>query len=159
LLCTPRRVRVIAAKLAAGVLAGLSFGVIGEGLVLGIGYGILTARGITVSLDGGAITLLVLATLAGVALWGAIGVGFGAIVSNQIGAVIALLAWGFVVENVVFAFVPALGRFAPVHALNGLIGLTMPHLLSPTASGAVLIGWAMVLGLAGLILIRRRDVS
>ena len=47
------------------------------------------------------------------ALWGAIGVGLGAIVRSQVGAIIGLLAWGFVVENLLFAFVPSVGRFAP----------------------------------------------
>jgi ABC-2 type transport system permease protein len=158
-LYTPRRVRVIAAKLVAGVLAGLVFGLIGEGLVFGIGYGILAGRGIAVSLSGGDITLLVLGTLAGVALWGAIGVGLGAILRNQVGAVIALLAWGFVVENLLFGFVPAVGRFAPVHAQNGLIGLTTKHLLAPAAGGAVLIAWTVALALLGLALTTRRDVS
>ena len=46
LLYTPQRVRVLAAKLIAGMLAGLVFGVIGEGLVLGIGYAVLDGRGI-----------------------------------------------------------------------------------------------------------------
>jgi hypothetical protein len=116
-------------------------------------------RGITVSLNGGEITLLVLGTLAAVAFWGAIGVGLGAIVRNQVGAVIALLAWGFVVENLLFAFVPSVGRFAPVHAQNALSGLTTTHLLAPAAGGAALIGWAVALALGGLILTRRRDVS
>jgi hypothetical protein len=159
LLVTPRRGRVMVAKLAAGILAGLTFGVIGEGLVFGIGYGILAGRGIAISLDGGEITVLVLATLAGVALWGAIGVGLAVIVPNQIGAIIALLAWGFVVENLLFAFVPSVGRFAPVHALNALIGLPTAHLLPPAAGGAALVGWAAVLALTGLIVIGRRDVS
>ena len=51
-----------------------------------------------------------------IALWGAIGVGLGTIVRNQVGAIIGLLAWGFVVENLLFAFVPSVGRFAPVHS-------------------------------------------
>ena len=51
-----------------------------------------------------------------VALWGAIGVGLGAIVRSQVGGIIGLLVWGFVIENLLFAFVPSVGRFAPVHA-------------------------------------------
>ena len=53
-------------------------------------------------------------------------------------AIIGLLAWGFVVENLLFAFVPSVGRFAPVHAQDALIGLTTEHLLPAAAGGAVL---------------------
>jgi hypothetical protein len=43
---TPRRSRVLSAKLPTGLLTGLVFGVAGVGLALGIGSLILSARGI-----------------------------------------------------------------------------------------------------------------
>jgi ABC-2 type transport system permease protein len=158
-LFTPRRSRVVAAKLAAGLLAGLAFGVVGEGLGFGIGYASLAGRGIDYALDGGQTALLVLGTLAGVALWGAIGVGLGVVVRNQVASIIGLLAWGFVVENLLFAFVPSVGRFGPVHAGDALTGLTTDHLLPAAAGGAVLLVWAVVLAVAGVALVARRDVD
>jgi ABC-2 type transport system permease protein len=158
-LFSPRRSRVLAAKLAAGLLAGLVFGVVGQALGSAIGIAILDARGIPYAPDTGATALLLGGTLAASALWGAIGVGLGAIVRNQVGAIIALLAWGFVVENLLFAFVPSVGRFAPVHAQNGLFGLTTKHLLSPAAGGATLIAWTAALAAVGVVLAARRDVS
>ena len=122
-----------------GLLAGLAFGVVGEGLGFGIGYASLAGRGIDYALDGGQTALLVLGTLAGVALWGAIGVGLGVVVRNQVASIIGLLAWGFVVENLLFAFVPSVGRFGPVHAQDALTGLTTEHLLPAAAGGAVLL--------------------
>ena len=115
-LFTPRRSRVIGAKLAAGLLAGIVFGIVGEGLGFAIGYACLAGRGIDYALNADQTTLLLLGTLAGVALWGALGVGIGTIARNQVGAIIGLLAWGFVAENLLFAFVPSVGRFAPAHA-------------------------------------------
>ena len=47
------------------------------------------------------------------ALWGAIGTALGTIIHNQVGAVITLLAWGFVVDNLLFGLVPSVG---PLHA-------------------------------------------
>jgi ABC-type transport system involved in multi-copper enzyme maturation permease subunit len=158
-LFTPRRSRVLAAKLAAGLLAGLAFGVAGQALGFGIGVAILAARGIPYAPGAGSTALLLGGTLAASALWGAIGVGLGAIIRSQVGAIIALLAWGFVVENLLFAFVPSVGRFAPVHAENGLFGLTTRHLLSPAAGAATLIAWAAALGAIGVVLAARRDVS
>jgi ABC-2 type transport system permease protein len=158
-LFTPRRSRVIGAKLAASVLAGLVFGVIGEGLAFAIGYVCLRARGIPLALHGGSLALLLLGTVAGVALFGGIGVGVASIVRNQIGTIVGLLAWGFVVENLLFAFVPSVGRLTPGQAQNALTGLTTDHLLSATAGGAVLVAWVAALALAGLALTARRDVG
>jgi ABC-type transport system involved in multi-copper enzyme maturation permease subunit len=158
-LFSPRRSRVLAAKLAAGLLAGLAFGVAGQALGFGIGIAILDARGIPYAPGSGATALLLGGTLAASALWGAIGVGLGAILRNQVGAIIALLAWGFVVENLLFAFVPSVGRFAPAHAQNGLFGLTTKHLLSPAAGAATLIAWTAALAAVGVVLAARRDVS
>src|SRR5271169_6033442 len=63
----------------AGVFAALVFGILGEGLGFGIGYVILNARGIPIALGGSDFTVLLVGALVGVALWGAIGVGLGAI--------------------------------------------------------------------------------
>ena len=158
-LFTPKRSRVLAAKLAAGLLAGLVFGIVGEGLGYGIGYAALSGRGIRLALDGNETALLLLGTVAGTALWGAIGVGLGAILRSQVGAVIGLLAWGFVAENLLFAFVPAVGRFGPVHAGDALLGLTTDHLLHAAAGGVVLVAWTAAVALAGVALAARRDVN
>jgi ABC-2 type transport system permease protein len=158
-LFTPRRSRVIGAKLVASVLAGLAFGLAGEALGFAIGYVCLRARGITLALHGGSLALLLLGTVAGVALWGAIGVGVASIVRNQIGTIVGLLAWGFIVENLLFAFVPSVGRLTPGEAESALTGLTTKHLLSAAAGGAVLVTWVVALALAGLALTARRDVG
>lgn len=158
-LFTPRRIRVMASKTVAGVLAGLAFGLLGEGLGFGIGYAILEGRGIPVALGAADVTRLLLGTLVGVALWGAIGVGLGAIIQNQIGAVIALLAWGFVAENLLFAFVPSVGRFGPVHAQNAMIGDTTRHLLSPSQGTGIFVVWVVLLMAAGFAMNVRRDVN
>jgi ABC-2 type transport system permease protein len=158
-LFNPKRPRVLAAKLAAGLLAGLVFGIVGEGLGYGIGYAALSGRGIHIALNGNQTALLLLGTIAGTALWGAIGVGLGAIIRSQVGAIIGLLAWGFVAENLLFAFLPAAGRYTPVHAGDALIGLTTNHLLHATAGGLVLLAWTIALALTGITLATHRDVD
>ena len=158
-LFTPRRASVLSAKLTAGLLAGLVFGAASLGLALGIGSLILSARGIPSALDGREITLLAGGGLAGIALRGAFGVGLGAILRNQVGAVIGLLAWDFVVNGLLFGLAPSVGRFMPTTAADALMGLKTRHLLPPAAGGAVLLGWTVALGLAGLALTLRRDVT
>ncbi len=156
-LFTPRRSRVLTAKLAAGLLTGLVFGVAGVGCALGIGLIILSARGIPSALSGGQTSLLAFGGLAGIALRGALGVGLGAIVRNQVAAVIGLLAWDFVVNGLLFGLAPSVGRFMPTAAANALMGLKTAHLLPPGAGGAVLFGWAAILAVAGIVLTQRRD--
>jgi ABC-2 type transport system permease protein len=158
-LFTPRRADVLSAKLIAGLLTGLVFGAVSVGLAVGIGELILSARGIPSALTGGDVALIVFGGLAGIALLGAFGVGLGAILRSQVGAVIALLAWDFVVNGLLFGLAPSVGRFMPTPAADALMGLKTMHLLPPAAGGAVLLGWTAVLGVAGLALTLWRDVT
>ena len=157
-LFSPVRSRVLAAKVVAGALAGIAFGILGEAIGWAIGYTVLEGRGITVVLSSGDILLLTLGGLAGVALWGAIGAALGAIIHNQVGAIIALLAWGLVVDNLLFGLAPSVGRFMPDRASDALMGLRVHHLLSPGAGAIVLIGWAGVLAVIGIVLSVRQDI-
>jgi ABC-2 type transport system permease protein len=158
-LFTPRRTKVLSAKLTAGLLTGIVFGAVSVGLAIGLGSLILSARGIPSVLSGGDFALIVFGGLAGVALLGAFGVGLGAIVRSQVGAVIALLAWEFVVNSLLFGLAPSVGRFMPTPAADALMGLKATHLLPPAAGGAVLLAWTAVLALGGLALTLRRDVT
>jgi ABC-2 type transport system permease protein len=158
-LFNPVRSRVLAAKVAAGALAGLAFGVLGEVIAWAVGFAILEGRGITVVLSSGDVLLLTLGGFAGVALFGAIGAGLGAVIHNQVGAIVALLAWGFVVDNLLFALVPSVGRFTPGSASNALMGLRVHHLISPGAGGITLIAWAGALAVVGIALSVRQDIN
>ncbi len=159
LLFNPSRARVLIAKLVASFLAGIIFSVVAEGAGLIAGLLILTARGLPLTLSGGDIGLLIGGTIAGTALWAALGVGLGSLIRNQVGALIVLLSWIFVVEPLVFAFVPSVGRWFPGQAVNALTGLASAHLLAPAAAAAVLVLWASSLAVAGNALMARTDVS
>jgi len=159
ILFNPQRSHLLAAKVVAGALAGLAFGVLAEAIGWAIGYAILDGRGITVVLGSGDILLLTLGGLAGAALWGAIGAGLGAIIHNQVGGVISLLAWGLVVDNLLFSLVPSVGRFTPTRASDALMGLRVHHLASPGAGAITLIAWAGALGVLGIALTVRQDLN
>jgi len=158
-LFTPRRSVVLVAKVIASILAGLVFAVIGEALSVGIGALILNERGISLALGRHDYELMTLGTIVGTALWGGIGVGVGMIVRNQVGAIIGLLAWGFVIENLLFALLPGVGRLTPGQAQNGFMGMTDAHLLGPAAGGAVLLAWTVALCVAGAAITASRDVN
>jgi ABC-2 type transport system permease protein len=156
---TPQRRRVMGAKLVAALLAGLAFGVIGEGLGFGLGRAILAGRDIAVALDGHDVALLLVGSTVGAALWGGLGLGLGSLVRNQVAGVIALLAWIFVVDNLLFGLAPSVGRYMPSPATNALLGQDDAHLVSPAAGAALLVAWVAGLALAGLVLTSRRDVN
>jgi len=158
-LFTPSRSRVVQAKLAAGLITGVGFGVAAVGLSLGIGSIILSARGIPSSLDTGDVLLLLFGGVAGVSLRGAVGVGLGAILRNQVAAVITLLAWDFVINGLLFGLAPSVGRFMPTTAADALMGEKTDHLLAPAAGGAVLLAWTLVLAAAGVATTLRTDVA
>ena len=158
-LFNPARSHVLSAKVIAGALAGVLFGVIGVAFGWAIGIAIVDARGITIVLTGGDVRLLVLGGLAGVALWGALGTGLGAIIHNQVGAVITLLAWGFVIDTLVLGLAPSVGRFMPTYAADAMMGLKAHHLLSPGAGAVILIAWAAALAAIGIALTARRDIN
>jgi ABC-type transport system involved in multi-copper enzyme maturation permease subunit len=158
-LFTPRRSRVLLAKLGAGMLAGLAFGVVAEAIAFGLGSVILSGRGVELSLDGRDVALIVLGSTVGAALWAGIGVGLGSILRNQVASIVGLLAWVFVVDNLLFGLAPSVGRYTPSMALNALLGRTDADLVSPGAGAALLVCWAAVLVAAGIALTARRDVN
>ena len=157
-LFTPRRGKVLSAKLTAGLLTGFVFGAVSLAIAIGVGSLILSARGIPSALSGSDFRVLVFGGLAGTALCGAFGVGLGAIIRNQVGAVIGLLAWDFVVNTLLFGLAPSIGRFMPTPAADALMGIRTAHLLPPAAGGAVLLAWTAALALTGLALALHRDV-
>ncbi len=159
ILFNPARSPVLAAKAVAGALAGIALGVLAEAIGWAIGYPILDGRGITVVLSSGDILLLTLGGLAGAALWGAIGAGLGAIIHNQVRGIISLLAWGLVVDNLLFGLVPSVGRFMPTRASDALMGLRVHYLVSPGAGAITLIAWAAALGVLGIALSVRQDIN
>ena len=110
-------------------------------------------------LSRGDILLLTLGGLAGAALWGAIGAGLGAIVHNQVGGIITLLAWGLVVDNLLFGLAPSVGRFMPTNASDALMGLREHHLLAPGPGAITLIAWAAVLAVVGIARSVRQDIN
>jgi ABC-2 type transport system permease protein len=158
-LVTPSWFRILSAKVYASILVGAILGLVGVGLSYAIGYVCLTQRNIPTVLDGSQNALLILGTIAGTAIWGGIGVGLGTIVRNQIGAVIGLLAWGFVVENLLFALVPSVGRWTPGQAQTALMGSSADHLLPAGLGGLVLLAWMFGLVAIGIAWTSRRDVA
>lgn len=156
---TPHRTRVILAKVLASLLIGLLFGVAAIALSFGVGYGVLAARGIPLELGTNHIILVVLGTPLMTALWAELGVGLGAIAKNQVFAVVGLIIWTLVVENLLYNLVPAVGRFTLFGVSDSLTAGVLVHALAPVAGGLLLAGYVGAFVAAGARLVARRDVT
>jgi len=158
-LFTPRRNRVIAAKVVASLLMGLGFGVLAIAISFGLGYGILAARGIPLALDTDDILLMAFGSIAMTALWAALGVGLGAFIRNQVFTIIGLIAWVFIIEGLLRGLVPGVGRWTPTAASDAMTGDPTAHLLDPLPGALVLVAYTVVFVVAGAVLVARRDVT
>ena len=160
---TPARRRVVAGKVAASLLVGAAFGVLGACLGLGMGTALIRARGFDLLLDAGDVRQLLLGGVAMSALWAAAGVGIGAVLRNQVLAIVAVFTWIFVVESIVSQYLPGVARYAPVTAGSALVGDAMGdtpvHLLSAATGGALLAAYAAAFVIGGALVVARRDVT
>jgi hypothetical protein len=161
-LVTPERHRVVAAKVWASMLIGAGFGLVAGAVAAGVGTVALKSRGIDIRLDTGDFALLVAGGAVAAALWAAIGVGLGAIVRNQVPALIGICAWLLFVENVLvgdLAGVGEVGRFLPGAAAKAISGQNPDTLLSPGVGLVLLALYAAIAAVAGCLATSRRDVD
>jgi ABC-2 type transport system permease protein len=164
LLATPDRVRLMVAKLTAHGAAGVVLGIVGYGLAALLLALILPLRDIPSELTLGDGLEMVGGGIACIALLAAIGVGVGAVVRNQVGAVIGGLAWLFMIEPLLSA-IPKVGPWIEDYGIGGAIAalsrdaLSGPAEVSQVAGGLLLLGYAALFAIAGAILLRRRDIS
>lgn len=171
LLAEPRRGLVLAAKLAVSLGVGAVYGVAGTlGALVG-GAPLLEALGDGAFLgSGGAWAGIGFCVLA-LAIWSAIGVGVGSLLTNQVAAVIAILAFTQFVEPVLrlgLASVDALAgasKYLPGAAAEALSGSSfyssagMAGLLDRWQGGLLLLAYAVVLAVLGRLTALRRDVG
>jgi ABC-2 type transport system permease protein len=159
LLATPQRSRVIAAKAATSVVTGLSFGLLATGLAAGLGTAILSARGITIHLDGGAYALLLAGGAAAAAMWAVIGVGLGAVVRNQVAAIVAIFVWIEIIENLLVDGAPSVSRYMPATLGQAITGDRIGALHAPALGALFLALYAVVAIAAGAVITSRHDFA
>jgi ABC-2 type transport system permease protein len=162
-LATPRRRRVVAAKVAASALAGAALGLIAEALTAGGEAAGLATRGIHIELDGGDYAQLLVGGALAAALFAAIGVGVGAVVRNQVAAVVGLCVWLLFLEPILLGDLPSAAKFAPGASAGAMAGAIQTQiaddLVAPALGALLLAAYAVLASAAGSIATTRRDVS
>jgi ABC-2 type transport system permease protein len=165
LLAAPDRLRFLAAKALAFAVAGAVLSVMVSLAVTVVGTVVVSARGLPLP-EAGELASLLGRNAVVAMLVGALGVGLGALVRNQVVAVVGVLVLGFVVEPMLISLVPEVGRFAPFSALptslSGIsaedAGLGEVDLLAPGLAALVMMAWIGAAFTAGYALLRGRDV-
>lgn len=162
-LATPHRGRVVIAKLIAYAITGVAYGIATILLAIAIALPWLSAKDISVSLGSNGILGTMLGVIVGVALYSLLGVGLGALIRNQIAAVVGALVYLFVIEQFISA-IPTIRdyyKYFPGGANSALTDGTQPNvtLLEPYQGGLLLVAYALVFAVLGTWLAVRRDVT
>jgi hypothetical protein len=165
----PDRTRVLAAKATAAAAAGALTGLAAAGTATGIGLGFAAARGYPLALPAATIARYGAGAVLGAGLLAAAGAGTGSLIRHQVGAIIAVFAWGFAIELVVGGTATTVAPYLPYTAAALMAGVTsgggMPPIprgviaLPFPAAGAVLAGVAILLAAAAAATTVRRDIA
>jgi ABC-2 type transport system permease protein len=167
-LAEPRRERVLGAKLVVALLTGAVFGLAGMAVSTLVAAPWLAARG-EPSLLGGELLEGSGRVVLAYALSAALGAAVGAILQNQVGAIITVFVWFLVVESIIgvlsgLIFADELGEpdpitpYLPGSALGGIVGGEGNEFLL-RGGWAALLALAYVAGLSllGAFSMTRRD--
>ncbi len=162
-LAAPDRIKLLTAKVIAYAGAGAVLSLIVTLTIMLVGTIILSSRDIdTVAVSDLLDTLW--RNLLVAALVGALGVGIGALVRNQVVAIIGVLVLGFVVEPALFGLAPDVARFGPTQGAPAGIqdieffGEDGDRILSPGVATLVMLGWIAAFFAAAGLRLRTRDL-
>ena len=170
-LAEPRRGRITAAKLVVAAGTGAIVGVVAGVAVLGLGAGLAgvgngTFHGMFVELGH-----VVPGVIAGSILFAVYGAGLGALLRNQVVALVVGLGVTAVVEPVIVAVWPGEARWLPSQAARSLESVTSTatanvglgrgavHLLPSWEAAVLLLAYGVVLAVTGTFTALRADVS
>jgi ABC-type transport system involved in multi-copper enzyme maturation permease subunit len=173
-LTTPKRSRVVAGKLVAGIGLAMLFFLVSQVINLVVGSAFFASRGQPTSLGEWSVHRPMLLNALAYLLWAIFGLGLGTLIRSQIGSVVTGLVvylvgflGGILVFNLIHEFLIkedwVLTAAVGMPAVASVI-MTSPTLVydeaAPWWGGALsLVAWSLIFGLVGLVLTQRRDIS
>jgi ABC-type transport system involved in multi-copper enzyme maturation permease subunit len=173
-LTTPHRTAVVAAKLAAGIAAGALFWLISTLVNIVAGSIFFSAEGFANPLTEGSVIEAMLLNLMIYGLWAVFGVGFGILIRSQLGATITgAIAYllGFIGTQIIFTLIYTylIEEEWVMTAMVAVPSIASQVAVSPVKTWeqspeqwvgvVVMLAWAAVAGLIGILINRKRDVS
>jgi len=156
---TPRRERVVLAKLAVGLLVGLVCALLFIAVNAGFGLSILSNRGVPVDSDKAVDAYVGVGV--GLVLICLLGVALGALIRNQIVTIVLGLSLFFILRELLASIVGhSAGAYLPGQSLLGLQGFNgSSSLLDQVGGGFVLAGYCAAVGIAAVIATREREIT
>ncbi|WBB98107.1 MULTISPECIES: ABC transporter permease subunit [unclassified Solwaraspora] len=170
-LTSPRRTEVVLAKLAAASLLGFVFWLITTVVNLIAGALVLATFDIGAQFGSGAVWEAVGLNGLAYLLWAIFGVGFGVLIRSQLGATVSailLYLGGYLGTAIILAtlasrfgdWVSDLQWLVPSIASQLMVaGTDLPDSPPRWTGALILIGYALLTGIVGTVITRRRDIS
>ncbi|WP_150240382.1 ABC transporter permease [Nocardiopsis quinghaiensis] len=165
-LVSPRRLPVVLGKVVAAALVSLVFGLVVVGAsALAAGASILSGGG-ALNLVDNQVPRILVGSVAAYVVYAMIGVGLGALIRNQVAALVVSVLWVFMLEPilVVIPQLQDIGKWMPGGAVSALYdtgidyGFGVADLLPVWGAALVLVGYAAVAIALASITTLRRDV-
>jgi hypothetical protein len=161
-LVTPRRERVLVAKELSILLVAFGLAALGIAIALVVAVPWLFVENSSLALSDDLVPLIGQIVAASM-LWGALGVGVGAVVQSQTPALVGSILWILLVEALIQALLglidlEAVAHYLPGQALSAFDG-TLDEGLPVWAGGVVGLAWVAALGALGYVRMSRQDVT
>jgi hypothetical protein len=166
LLTTPSRAAITFAKLVSYAIVGTLYAAVCVITTFLIASPWLSGKGVTVSYDWDHVWGPLLSVSAAVVLFTILGLGWGALVRNQIVAIAVGVIWVLLAERLIFS-IPGIRVVRPYLPVGGLDAVTSPHnqvagsihLLGGGPGLLIIAGWALLLAIGGALYSLNRDIS
>jgi len=168
-LSTPRRVRVMVAKVTSLLGIGAFYGLVFLIGSVGVGGTAIAIKGFSPVPETGPIARALALSLLVLGLWSLVGLGAGILIPNQVAAILIAVGAAWIVEPLLgfllglFSWGQTIVPYMPSQATSAMVGQvntsSTVHLLSWWAGALVLVAYAAVLAGIGSMLTVRRDVT
>jgi len=165
---TPSRWAIVTAKMITYALVGVVYALVAVAVQIAMAVPWLSTKGVHVDFGNTQIDRSLAAVFGVIALFGIIGLGVGALLRNQVVAVVVGIVFLLVIQNILIA-IPVVKHafpFMPDGAADAMLLSNLKltdfngvSLLTPLQGVIVLLAWALVPAVLGASITMTRDIT
>jgi ABC-type transport system involved in multi-copper enzyme maturation permease subunit len=122
---TPRRERVLIAKVIVSAGSGATFGLVAAVIATGVGLAFAAGDHAHIALSIMKLLAHVGGAVCGAAALAALGAGLGALVRSQLASVIGIFVWGIVIESLIGGLFTSIRPYLPYTAATTMAGVKL----------------------------------